>query len=307
MNRRDLFKNTGILLLLGIGWGITQPLTKIAVSTGHGYFGLVFWQLVIGVITMSILSLLRGMRLPLHRSALWVYLVIALIGTVIPDTASYQAIVYLPSGVISALMSLIPIIAFPIALGFGIEDFSKLRLGGLLIGLVGVSFLILPQASLPEQITLIWIPVALLAVVCYALESNVMAKWGTAGVDGIGVMFGASLIGAIIVLPLAVASDQFISPFRIWAAPEWALLAASVVHVVVYAGFVWLVGRTGSVFAVQVSYIVTGAGVLWAMLLLGERFAANFWIAMGLVLTGVFMVQPRPQDSLAPNASMGEK
>ena len=307
MTRNEMMLNIGALLLIGIGWGITQPLTKIAVSTGHGYFGLIFWQLVIGVLTMSIISLLRGRRLPLHRSALRVYLVIALIGTIIPNTASYQAIAHLPSGVVSVLMSLIPIIAFPIALGLGLEGFSKRRFGGLLVGLAGVSFLILPQASLPAQVTLLWIPVSLIAVLCYALETNVVAKWGTAGVDGIGVMLGASLVGAIIILPLAVLSDQFISPFRVWGAAEWALVGASIAHVVVYAGFIWLVGRAGSVFSVQVSYIVTGAGVFWAMLLLGERFAANFWAALALVLMGVFLVQPRSQDSLAPNASMGEK
>lgn len=38
----------GVLLTLGIGWGSTQSLGKIAVSTGHGFFGLIFWQLVIG-------------------------------------------------------------------------------------------------------------------------------------------------------------------------------------------------------------------------------------------------------------------
>ena len=36
-----------LLVLLGIGWGVTQPLAKIAVSDGYRHFGLVFWQLAI--------------------------------------------------------------------------------------------------------------------------------------------------------------------------------------------------------------------------------------------------------------------
>jgi drug/metabolite transporter (DMT)-like permease len=39
---------------------------------------------------------------------------------------------------------------------------------------------------------------------------------------------------------------------------------------VVYAGYVWLVGRAGAVFAAQVAYLVTLFGVFWAMLILGE-------------------------------------
>ncbi len=35
---------TGVLVLLGAGWGITQPLAKIAVSEGYRAFGIIFWQ-----------------------------------------------------------------------------------------------------------------------------------------------------------------------------------------------------------------------------------------------------------------------
>ena len=58
-----------ILALIGIGWGSTQPLGKIAASTGHQPFGLIFWQLVICVLVLGALTLLRGKRLPLHRRA----------------------------------------------------------------------------------------------------------------------------------------------------------------------------------------------------------------------------------------------
>lgn len=43
MTGRESAGLTAILLLLGAGWGLTQPLAKIAVSTGHGHFGLIFW------------------------------------------------------------------------------------------------------------------------------------------------------------------------------------------------------------------------------------------------------------------------
>lgn len=306
MSRNRHFAHVCVLIVLGIGWGATQPLSKIAVSTGYQYFGLIFWQLVIGVLLMSFVSLLRRRNLPLHRSALRTYVVIALIGTLIPNTASYQSIVHLPSGVVSVLMSLIPIIAFPIALGLGLEGFSARRLFGLLTGLAGMLLLAQPSAGLSEPVMLKWVAVALIAVCCYALEGNVVAKWGTGGVDPIGVLFGASLFGSIVALPLAIGSGQFISPFRVWGAAEWALVISSITHVVVYASFIWLVGQAGAIFAIQVSYLVTISGVLWAMLLLSEQFASTFWAAMALVLAGVFLVQPRKYDTLAPDDSISK-
>ena len=214
VTRGELVFLTGVLILLGAGWGITNPLSKIAVSTGYGHFGLVFWQLAIGTALMAGIALARGTALPWSAKSVQVYVIIALIGTVIPNSASYQAIAHLPSGVMSILLSLIPMIAFPIALGLRLERFSLRRFAGLLAGLAGVLLLVLPEASLPEAAMLAWIPMALVAPVLYAFEGNYVARWGIAGLDPIQVLFGASLIGTIIALPLALGSGQFISPLR---------------------------------------------------------------------------------------------
>ena len=296
----------GLLVILGAGWGITQPLTKLAVSTGHGHFGLIFWQLVIGAVLMAVIALATGRRLPLTRPALRVYTMIALIGTVLPNTASYQAAVHLPSGVLSILLSLIPMMAFPIALGLGLERFSLRRLSGLLLGLLGVGLLVLPESSLPDAAMVAWVPVAILAALCYAFEGNYVARWGTAGLDPVQVLLGASGMGALIVLPLMLASGHWISPFMPFGVAEWSLVSSSVVHVLVYTCFVWLIGRAGSVFAVQVSYLVTGFGVIWAMLLLDERYAPMIWAAMVLMMAGMALVQPRPKAVLAPLTGIGD-
>ncbi|WP_233145656.1 DMT family transporter [Phaeobacter sp. 22II1-1F12B] len=306
MPRRELLFFTGMLVLIGAGWGLTQPLGKIAVSTGHRHFGLIFWQLVIGTVAFGAVSLAQRRRLPFNRDTLRVYLVVALAGTIIPNSASYQAIAHLPSGVLSILLSLVPMLAFPMALALGLEKFAARRLLGLLAGLAGVLLLILPDASLPDAAMLAWVPLGLVAPLFYAFEGNYVARWGTAGLDPIRVLFGASLVGAIMALPLALATGQFISPLRPYGAPEWALIGSALIHVVVYAGYVWLVGRAGAVFAVQVSYVVTGFGVFWAMQILGETYSPYIWAALGIVLAGVMLVQPRRNEAVAEQAAIGE-
>ena len=308
MNAEPRLFDASALLIIGAGWGLTVPLSKIAVSTGHGHFGLIFWQLAIGVAFMALVQAVRGrLALRTDAAALKVYTVIALIGTVIPNTASFQALAQLPSGLISVLLSTVPMLAFPIALALRVELFSLRRLAGLTLGLIGVLVLVLPEASLPEAGMLAWIPVALVAPVFYAFEGNYVARWGIAGLDAVEVLCGASLVGAAIALPLALGSGQFIDPRGPWGAAEWALVGASVIHVSVYAGYVWLVGRAGPVFAVQVSYLVTGFGVLWALVLLGESYSVWFWLAMALILAGVAVVQPRAGDgTLDADPAMGK-
>lgn len=283
-----------VLVVLGIGWGITQPLAKIAVSTGHQPFGLVFWQLVIGAVVLGGLCLLRGARMRPTRARLAVWTVVALMGTVLPNAASYLAVAHLPSGVMSIVLSLVPIFAFPVALALGIDRFAWMRLAGLLCGLLGVVILIAPEASLPDPAMIWWVPVALVAPFFYGCEGNVVARWGTAGMDGIEVLAGASTIGALIVLPVAAGSGQFIDPFRPWAAPEWALTASALVNAAVYSSYLWMIARTGAVFAAQVSYLVTAAGICWAMLILGERYSGWIWLALLAMFAGLALVQPRP-------------
>ena len=279
------------LAVMGSGWGATQPLAKIAVSEGYRHIGLVFWQLAIGALVMGVIQAVRGRRLKISRPALVVYVVIAMIGTVLPNSASYEAARHLPAGVISILLSLVPLFAFPFAILMGNERFQWVRFGGLALGLFGVLLIVGPEASLPERAAIVFIPLALIAPLFYGLEGNVVARWGTAGLNPVEVLFGASVVGALISLPVAVASGQFIDPRGPWGAPDYALMMGSVIHVLVYSAYVWMVGRAGPVFAVQVSYLVTGFGVGWAMLILGETFHLYHGVALTLVVGGIWLTQ----------------
>lgn len=304
--RREAAAYLGLLCLLGALWGLTQPLSKLSVSEGYRSFGLVFWQLAITGAVLGGACALRRRPIPLGAPYLRLYALIALVGTVLPNSASYQAAVHLPSGILSIVLSLVPMLAFPIALALGIDRFSPRRLIGLCLGLCGVALIALPEASLPERALVAFLPLALVAPALYALEGNVVARWGTLGLDPVQLLAGASAAGLLLALPLALVSGQFIDPRPPWGVPDAALLLSGLVHALAYAGYVWLVGRTGAVFAAQVAYLVTGFGVIWAMLLLGERYGPTVWAAMGVMFLGLFLVVPLRRSALAPAPSRGQ-
>ena len=287
------------LLIMGAGWGITTPLSKIAVSTGHQPLGLVFWQLVIGAVLLEAIVFVRGGRLALGRRQITLYLAIALLGTILPNTASYRAAAHLPAGVMSIVIAMVPMFAFPIALALVQDRFSIARVVGLGLGLGGVALLVGPEARLPDRAMVAFIPLALIAPFFYGLEGNFVGKFGTAGLDPIEVLFGASVFGAVLSLPLALGFGHWLNPLGGFGAPESALVLSSIVHALVYAGYVWLVGRAGAVFAAQVSYLVTIFGVGWAMLILDEAYSGYIWGALGLMLLGMFLVQPRDREEVA--------
>ena len=299
---RDRLTLLALLVLIGAAWGITQPFAKIAVSEGYRHFGIIFWQFVLGGALLAAINRVRGGGLPMEARHLALYTIIALIGTHLPNSASYTAAIHLPSGILSIVLSLVPMMSFPIALALGMDRFSALRFTGLLLGLAAILMIALPDTSLPDASMVWWLPMALVAPAFYAVEGNFVARYGTEGLDPVQVLLGASLVGAILALPLALMTGQWISPLPPWGAPDLAILGSSTAHALAYAGYVWMVGRAGAVFAAQVSYLVTAFGILWAWLLLGETYSGWVWAAIALMFAGLFLVQPRPRAALPQGA-----
>jgi drug/metabolite transporter (DMT)-like permease len=286
-----------VLITLGVGWGSTQSLGKMATATGHQPFGLIFWQLLVGAGVLGAVSLVRGKGMVFSRPAMTFYVVVAVIGTLIPNATFYASVVHLPAGIMSILISTVPFLAFPMALALGLDRFSAGRLAGLALGLVGVALIASPAGG--GAVSIGWLLVALVGPLFYAIEANFVARGGTAGMDAVQAMFGVSVVGSLLAAPIAFGTGQWVDPFPMGQA-EWALVISSVVHAVVYASYVWLASRAGSVFASQTAYLVTGSGVIWAMLLLGERFSPMVWVALVVMLAGVALVQPRGKaDALA--------
>ena len=74
------------LVLMGVGWGATIPLTKVAVSEGYQEFGLIFWQQIICAFVLGVVLCIRRQRLGFGRPQIVAYIMIAVFGTVLPNT-----------------------------------------------------------------------------------------------------------------------------------------------------------------------------------------------------------------------------
>jgi drug/metabolite transporter (DMT)-like permease len=282
------------LAILGCAWGLTTPLLRIAVSTGHPPLGLLLWQQVFMVAILGLVMLVGRVRLPDPRPHLDLFVAVALLGSVLPGYFAFLTAAELPAGVRAIILAIVPMFALPIALIAGFERPKAGRLVGVLLGAVAIALIVQPGAGLPAGVGLGLVLLALISPLSYGCEANYLAWRGSRGLHPLQMMIGASVAGAILSLPLVVATGQSVDLLRPWGAPEWALLAAAVLNAGAYTGYVWLVGQAGSVFASQVAYIVTATGVLWSKALLGETYSAAVWTAFVLMIVGLALVQPRP-------------
>ncbi|MCC6007015.1 MAG: DMT family transporter [Rhodobacteraceae bacterium] len=288
------------LLAIGLAWGLTTPLAKIAVSTGHGPFGLLLWVAAIDTFLLWAFCAATGRRPGYSGAHLRLYAVVGLCGMVMPQVATYVAAPHLPGGVLALVVSMVPMLALPMALLLGLERLRARRALGVLLGAGAVAVILGPDTSLPDRAAALFVLVAAMAPLCYALEGLYVEGWGTRASDPVETLAGAAGVALIVALPLAYLSGQAISPLAPWGAPERAIVLSACLSVFAYTGYVWLLRRAGAVFAGQVAYIVTAGGVLWSMVLLGERFGPWFWAALAALLAGIFLVQPRSEAATPP-------
>jgi drug/metabolite transporter (DMT)-like permease len=287
------------LLVFGMGWGVLQPLTKIAVVGGFQPFGIMVWQGIVSLILAGALAMRHG--LPKGRAQWQFCAQVAVLGTLIPHFASYTAITHLPAGLIAIIMALIPIFALILGAAVGREALTPLRVGGVTLGLAAIAIIAATRGQVGSgQVGSgpLWaVGVAVIAPLCYATNSTITAARGMAGMQPLQAFAGA----AALFLPVSVVAALWTGQIRGLDAdiPSMAVILASAGHTLIYAGYLWLLVRSGAVFASQTAYLVTGFGVLWSMLLLGERYSGWVWVALVLILIGLTLVRPA-KSPLAP-------
>ena len=293
------FNLTLILLIVGVSWGLTAPLSKIAVSTGHQYLGLLIWQIIIMIFSLGLIQIFRKKKLPLNLNCFWRYIVVALLGTILPNSIMYKAYFHLQSGIMSILVSIVPMIAFLLVLVLQMEKFEIRRFLGVLFGIFAIILIVFPKLDLGYLGEVGWILLALLSPLCYAIEGVWINKIGIAKLDPIEVILGASILGFFILMPIVALNGYWITPYRVWGPAEFAITASSLIHSLIYISYIWLIGKAGVIFASQVSYIYTASGIGFSIILLGEGYSLFVWAAVILMLMGLMMVRPSRRSSLS--------
>jgi len=294
---RDTALPWGALLVFGLGWGLIQPLTKIAVEGGFQPFGIMVWQGVVSVLLAGTLA--AGKGLP-KGGAQWVFCAqVAVLGTLIPHFTSFTAMAHLPAGLMAIILALIPIFALVLGGLVGREVFTPTRITGVLLGLGAMGIIAATRGDVGSGP--LWaVGVAMTAPLCYAINSTITASRGMAGLHPLQAFAGA----AMIFLPVSIIAALSTGQLRglDLDVPSMAVLASSAGHTLIYAGFLWLLTHSGAVFASQTAYLVTGFGVIWSMILLGERYSGWVWLALALILIALTLVRPAPKADQTPLA-----
>ena len=282
-----------ILIILGLGWGLSFTLGKIAITAGGTPIGLTFWQsLFSGLILLAYVFFRHG-KIIIPKIMFLPIIIITFLSVVIPNIIFYACIEHLDAGVLSISVSVIPLFTYLIAMGLRMDRFKIRRVLGLITGFCALLILILPENSLPDKRDIPWVLLALNCALCYALENIYIDRLALQNFGPIRLVCAVSFVSAIITFLLSLLMDQFfiLQPTNLYL--FISTLGLGFISATAYSIFIYLIGRAGSVFSSQVGYLVTFFGVVWGIIILGESHSVFVWISLAMIMLGIFLVQPK--------------
>jgi drug/metabolite transporter (DMT)-like permease len=192
---------------------------------------------------------------------------------------------------------LIPLMIYALALALGMDQFRAVRLIGILAGLAGVLFVVLPQASLPSREMVGWVLLGLIAPLCYALGAILMAKMPVAEPKSLLLAAGLLAAAGVVMLIVMLLTGSWWFFEGAFATGHWATLGAMANQAAIFVLMFEIIRRAGPVFFSTSNYIATFLGVAWGMLFFGDTYTLWIWAAMGLMFIGLFCVNVLPSST----------
>lgn len=292
-------------LLLGTIWGSSFVWIKLAIVE-VGPFLLVAFRLLFGMIGLLVVVSLTHPAWPRDRRA-WVMLTIfGFINSAIPYTLITWGERYIDSSVASILNSATPLFTMILAHLFLHDDkLSWQRLGGLLIGFIGVLVLFSRDLASGVHGALIGQLAVLLAAFCYAL-SAVFARRTTQGlspiVQALIPLFGGDalvwLIASTVEKPIQVPHHLVT-----WIALAWLGFLGTCVAYLLYFYLLHSVGPTRTTLT---NFFFPVAGVILGVVFLHERLDWHLLVGGGLIVGSIIVVNSRfqPAERLAEQSTL---
>jgi len=290
---RAAWRNPGVtpllmLFILGFCFAIILVLNRVAAENGVPFIPYVFWQSLGACIILLILALTLSSLPPISWAHIRVYIITSLLNMTIPYLIFAFVAAKVPSGVLSLGLSLIPVTIYGLALVFRLDSFRFIRFFGILLGLAGLLFVLLPEASLPSPEMVGWVALGFVAPLCYALNAVCVALLRPAEGDSVQLASGLIFVGTISMLAVMAVTGEWWAFDGKFGNGHWATIAAMANNALSFYLIFELIKRAGPVFFSMVNYVATLTGMGLGIWVFGD--AHSYWVWAALFLIGASLI-----------------
>ncbi|GAA0317051.1 DMT family transporter [Bacillus carboniphilus] len=288
------------LITLSLIWGMSFYFIKVMVE-GIGPWGIVFVRCTLGALTLAIIILIQKKKIDWKSMPLKSLAIVGVTNALIPwgliaisETRISSALASMVNATTPIFTSIIGVLIFGLAL-------TIRQWAGVLIGFVGIFFLIDLNIAQLFQEDLIGMGTMILAAVCYGFSSQ-YTKRHLQGVSVMVIALMTLLTGALGSLVIMALTDSF---FPIQQMMSWDSLFAMIGLGVFGSGlayllFYYMIQEGSAEFATLVTYLVPITAMFWGWFLLSESIPPLAIGGLILIFAGVFLSSRKGQRGQEP-------
>lgn len=274
------------LIILSILWGGSFFFVEILVEHLPP---LTIVNIRVGLAAILLWMVIFARKLPIPRTRkIWASLfILGAINNALPFVLITWGQTQINSGLASIFNATTPFFTVVIAGALLVDEkFSRNKILGVLIGLIGTIILIGPEALHGLTGSMLGQLAVMGAALLYAVATVFSRRFKAWGISPLMVATGQVTTAAILLLPLSLYFDQ---PWTLAIPDTSAILAliglATLSTVVAYILYFRLIASSGATNAALVTFLIPVSAILLGIFVLGESFT---WMqAKGMALIGL--------------------
>ncbi len=280
-----------ILIMLSVIWGSSFILIKRGLEA-FSYEQVATLRIFIASIFLAVLGRKFFTNIPTKK--LWPLFLTGFIGNGIPPFLFSKAQTYIDSGIVGMLNVLTPLFTIFIGILFYDLKVKMVNCLGIVLGIIGTIYLLLPQSKQLNDNTLYYSLLAILGTACYGWSANII-KAHLEELDALQI----TTISFSFVGPWAgiyLVSSDFLEimqsdPKAVNSLIYIAILAILGSAIAVIA-FNKLIKMTGPLFATSCTYIIPIIAIIWGICD-KEIITIHHIIGFIIILAGIYIVNKR--------------
>jgi len=281
-----------LLIILSVLWGGAFFLSKVALGELPP-FTVVWGRVTIAALALNLIVRLTGERLPSTPKAWLAFLLMGLLNNLIPFSLIFWGQTQIPSSLASILNATTPL--WTVLLAHVLTSDERLtlnRLGGVLLGVVGVVVTIGPDTLLGLGLNAL----AQLAVIGAAVSYAFAGIYGKRFKGNPPIVTAAGQVTgtAVMMIPVALLAD------RPWTLPlpsltTWsALLGLAVLSTALaYIIYFRLLASAGATNVLLVTFLVPVSALFLGITILGEQLDPRHFLGMAVIGLGLVAMDGR--------------
>ena len=277
MNLKDFMT----LLIVSILWGGSFLFLRLLVLDGLDPLQIVSMRMLLAAIFIAPFFIIKMNNYSFYDHSFSI-LLIGILNTALPFTLFSYASLALGAGSLSILQATVPILTALILFSLYRGEFSYFKLTGVLIGLMGLFFLVGPSGNLDLFSSILCV----IASLSYAIAGVYLSKTPSRMSNSF-IGMGSIIVGAIVLSPfLFVYSDRI----HEISSTSWFYIALlGVINTsLAYVLFIKLIKRIGPINASFVTYLVPVSSIFLGIVVLDEILTISMIIGTALIFLGVF-------------------